>query len=90
MVAISRLLQLADKVLFLLIETLVQTFFITQDLGNFFLALAIFTVVHILYLARYFNSIVFFGLVSSCKLNLLTYNAFIQSYNPVLQCLLKS
>jgi hypothetical protein len=49
MVAISRLLQLADKVLFLLIETLVQTFFITQDLGNFFLALAIFTVGHILY-----------------------------------------
>lgn len=49
MAAISRLLQLADKVLFLLIETLVQTFFLTQDLGKFFLALAIFKVVHLLY-----------------------------------------
>ena len=60
MVAISRLLQLADKVLFLLIETLVQTFFHTQDLGNFFLALAIFKVVHILierdiYTLHYFS-----------------------------------
>ena len=37
MVAISRLLQLADKVLFLLIETLVQTFSLLKTLVSFFL-----------------------------------------------------